>query len=345
MFCKKCGKQIADTTKFCPYCGADIKPSSQQDNSSGHRKPAASGGKNMKPFLAVCGVIIAVAIIATAVFVMKTMKSGAPSETLKEAVSEPEETETITTEAEESEAETPVPETTAPETTMPETPNTTQYPTYFVANCDEFITLRTEPDTSAAAILQIPYGSPVSYVETADNGFYKIIYNGHTGYGLASYLSTTQPEPNSKAAAPAASYKTYYVTNCDEWISLRKSPSTGADRITTIPYGAAVSFVENSTNGFYKIIYNGHTGYALASYLSTSVPASKAAASYRSAKVVNCEEWISLRVSPNTKADKYTEIPLGAYVTVISTGEANGFWKIQYGGYEGYALGQYLALQ
>ena len=23
MFCTKCGKQIADTTKICPYCGAD----------------------------------------------------------------------------------------------------------------------------------------------------------------------------------------------------------------------------------------------------------------------------------------------------------------------------------
>lgn len=26
MFCTKCGKQIPDSTKFCPYCGADCSP-------------------------------------------------------------------------------------------------------------------------------------------------------------------------------------------------------------------------------------------------------------------------------------------------------------------------------
>ena len=32
MFCTKCGKQIPDSTKFCPYCGADC--SSEQDIAS-----------------------------------------------------------------------------------------------------------------------------------------------------------------------------------------------------------------------------------------------------------------------------------------------------------------------
>ena len=26
MFCTKCGKQIPDSTKFCPYCGANCSP-------------------------------------------------------------------------------------------------------------------------------------------------------------------------------------------------------------------------------------------------------------------------------------------------------------------------------
>lgn len=26
MFCTKCGKQVPDSTKFCPYCGANCSP-------------------------------------------------------------------------------------------------------------------------------------------------------------------------------------------------------------------------------------------------------------------------------------------------------------------------------
>lgn len=31
MFCTKCGKQIPDSTKFCPYCGANCSPEAYVD--------------------------------------------------------------------------------------------------------------------------------------------------------------------------------------------------------------------------------------------------------------------------------------------------------------------------
>ena len=63
------------------------------------------------------------------------------------------------------------------------------YQTMYVVNCNESITLRTEPSTKAAEICQIPLGAVVSYIEPAENGFYKVVYLGQTGYALASYLS------------------------------------------------------------------------------------------------------------------------------------------------------------
>ena len=63
------------------------------------------------------------------------------------------------------------------------------YDTMYVVNCKESITLRTSDSTSAKEICQIPLGAAVSYVSTAGNGFYKIIYLGNTGYALGSYLS------------------------------------------------------------------------------------------------------------------------------------------------------------
>ena len=162
------------------------------------------------------------------------------------------------------------PETTAavPAPTMPATAAANvSYTTYYVVNCNESITLRTSPSTSASEICQIPLGSSVSYVETADNGFYKIIYNGKTGYGLASYLSQDKPSAAGYTGSNTGIYRTFYVVNCNESITLRTSPSTSASEICQIPLGSAVSYVETSSNGFYKVIYNGSTGYALASYL------------------------------------------------------------------------------
>ena len=62
------------------------------------------------------------------------------------------------------------------------------YQTLKVVNCNESITLRTEPSTSAPEIRQIPLGATVSFIETAENGYYKVTYLSDTGYALASYL-------------------------------------------------------------------------------------------------------------------------------------------------------------
>lgn len=142
--------------------------------------------------------------------------------------------------------------------------NGATYQTMYVVNCSEFITLRPGDSTTSGEICKIPLGASVSYVSTAGNGFYQVVYNGQTGYALASYLSET---PGSAAAGDAA-YDTMYVVNCNEFITLRTSDSTSAGEICKIPLGAAVSYVSTAGNGFYKIMYNGYTGYALASYLS-----------------------------------------------------------------------------
>lgn len=145
-----------------------------------------------------------------------------------------------------------------------------KYETYYVVNCKESITLRPQPDVSSGELCQIPYGSAVSYIESAQNGFYKIVYNGATGYGLAAYLSTDKPADSyySSSSQPSTiMYPTYYVVNCKQSITLRTSPSTSASEICQIPLGSTVSFVASAGNGFYEIYYMGNHGYALADYL------------------------------------------------------------------------------
>ena len=135
------------------------------------------------------------------------------------------------------------------------------YQTMYVVNCNESITLRTSPSTQAAEICQIPLGAAVSFVAEAENGFYEISYLGNTGYALASYLAFDQTQFQGM-------YQTMRVVNCNESITLRTSPSTQAEEICQIPLGEVVSYIEPAENGFYKVIYLGNTGYALASYLA-----------------------------------------------------------------------------
>ena len=185
------------------------------------------------------------------------------------------------------------------------------YPTYYVVNCKQSITLRTSPSTSASEICQIPLGSAVSYIETAQNGFYKIIYNGSTGYGLASYLSIYKSSGNVTSSYSSA-YPTYYVVNCKQSITLRTNPSTSASEICQIPLGSAVSYISTASNGFYYISYNGNNGYALANYLSSAGNSS----AYDTCRVVNCKESITLRPAPDVDSGEICQIPLGSTVSL-----------------------------
>ena len=235
--------------------------------------------------------------------------------------------------------------TPTPVTSQQTTPKN-QYVIYYVVNCKQSITLRPQPDVNSGEITQIPLGSAVSYVEAAENGFYKVIYNGSTGYALASYLSATKPsETATSGQINTADYETYYVVNCKQSITLRPQPDVNSGEITQIPLGAAVSYVKAAENGFYQVIYNGNTGYALASYLSATKPSvstSNNTVSYETYYVVNCKQSITLRPQPDVNSGEICQIPLGAAVSFISTA-SNGFYYISYNGNTGYSLASYLS--
>ena len=163
-----------------------------------------------------------------------------------------------------------VPQTTQIQTQAaePATAMTQVLTTLYVVNCNESITLRTADSTSAKEIRQIPLGAAVSFMENAANGFYKVSYNGSTGYALASYLSV-DPYNHYVASTTAATDTSWTgkVVRCNEFITLRKTPSTKGEEITKIPLGAIVTVYSGADNGFYYINYGGIEGYALASYI------------------------------------------------------------------------------
>ena len=153
--------------------------------------------------------------------------------------------------------------------TQPQTVAVTQaqvLTTLYVVNCNESITLRVSDSTNSKEIKQIPLGAAVSFMENAANGFYKVSYNGSTGYALASYLSV-DPYDHYVAPTKASTVWSGKVVRCNEYITLRRTPSTKGEEITKIPLGAIVTVYSGADNGFYYIDYDGFEGYALAGYI------------------------------------------------------------------------------
>lgn len=126
------------------------------------------------------------------------------------------------------------------------------------------------------------------------------------------------------------------VTGCEEWVSLRKTASTSAQRLAKIPLGKSVYFLSNADDGFCHVAYDGQYGYVLKKYLAFD------GVSVR--YVTGCEEWISLRKSASTSAQRLVKIPLGAKVDYTCMGAGERFAWVNYAGKGGYALEKYLSL-
>jgi len=206
-----------------------------------------------------------------------------------------------------------------------------------VVNCKKSITLRKKASTKAAEICQIPLGAVVYAVKEAANGFYYVEYRGLEGFALASYLKPA----NSGTTTNKTGYyygQPLYVVGVNESISLRAKASTSSEAVLQIPLFAAVIYLEDASNGFVYVTYNGVSGYALTKYLDEFEP-QIAIGEYM--KVVNCKESVTLRKTASTSGREICQIPLGGVVYAIKEG-ANGFFMVEYNGMQGFVLKKYL---
>ncbi len=251
MKCPNCGSEQVNDARFCGECGQDLTNQMQNE----FVNTVNEGRRREKLYIAIIIIMAFIVGIAIAMIAL----TGKNSESSQGGIGATETTVEDTQSSTEAPAQEPI------------VVIVTQAPTYdvavstmYVVNCDEWISLRKAPDSSASRITTIPLGASVSFIETSSNGFYKISYNGNTGYALAQYLSNEPPRAGVNHPAPVVTMR---VVNCDEWISLRETASTSSKALKTIPLGKSVEYISDVGNGFYKVRYNGVVGYALAQYL------------------------------------------------------------------------------
>lgn len=149
---------------------------------------------------------------------------------------------------------------------------------------------------------------------------------------LAMVLVTIQhPDisPTTVSAQKASSATT------TENLNLRNQASLSGRVLAVMPRGTHVVVTGLAQNGFLPVTYQGSQGWAHSDYLSVARPSG----SPRQTGTVTAA--LNFRTGPSTGQRAIMVLPAGATVTVTGS-SSNGFLAITYGGYSGYAHGDWI---
>ncbi len=223
-----------------------------------------------------------------------------------------------------------------------------------------------EDDASNAVILTTIPQYAVITVTSRGNDWCAVQYGGYSGYVMTKFLTFIQPEPTQAPVQPTPPEENKpleyaRVTTASGTLNLRDGKSTQNKILRTIPQYAVVEVHEKYT-GWYKVTYNGTTGYAMSKFLTlleaavvptstpsptlapTSTPAPTSAPSVPEndgntyAKVTTVQGSLNLRKYKNGRVLR--TIPQYAVVQVLKN---EGTWcKVKYEGTEGYVMTSFL---
>lgn len=169
-----------------------------------------------------------------------------------------------------------------------------KYP-YDTISMDD-VNMRSRANTTSTILKKIQKGDTVTILGVT-GGFYRVEFDGKTGYAMKKYIDGTDPSPDpspnpalSMQAPPAISEYPYDTTVID-YVKLRKVAQTEGEVILTIPAGSVVTVYDRTSNGFAKVKYDGKTGYCVDTHINlANIPAP----------------------TPQPGAEKYTELKNGS---------------------------------
>ena len=181
--------------------------------------------------------------------------------------------------------------------------------------------------TSSNIITTLAKGTKVTVLgKSGDNWYYVETSSGRKGYVAAGYLSS------SSSSSSSGTNKTTAVA-----VNLRSSAKVAdGNIILTVPAGRTVT-VLGSTGNWYKVRYNGRTGYMKSGYFTDETSSSSYVTEKTSANL-----RLRSTTSTSSSSNIITTIPKGASVKVYK--EVSGGWYyVAYGSRKGYVKAGYFA--
>lgn len=197
--------------------------------------------------------------------------------------------------------------------------------------CSSSVNFRSAPNTSSTSYGELKNGTKVNVVGVS-SGWYKVTYNGKTGYIHPDYITLASSSAGT-AIAPSntvtSTTGTAGTVKCSSSVNLRSEANTSSSILAELKNGTAVTVV-STANGWCKVTYSGKTGYIKQDYVSTT----------GTAAVVKCSSTVNFRSAASTSSTILGELKNGTAVTVLST--SNGWSKVSYAGKTGYISADYL---
>lgn len=163
--------------------------------------------------------------------------------------------------------------------------------------------LRAEANTESSVLQNLANGAQVEVLNTLDNGWYQVAYQGTTGYVSGEYI-------------------TFYVQVVDGPLNVRSAPSTDAEKVGSLAVGKVVE-VLSLKDGWYQT----SNGYICADYVAEADPSQMQKAEPSYVRVV--EGPLNIRSGPSSDTEKVGSLPTGKVVEV--KGLSNGWYQISSG--------------
>lgn len=195
--------------------------------------------------------------------------------------------------------------------------------------------LRQSP--GGAVITTLSKGTTVAVLNNSSS-WYKVSVNGKEGYVSGEYLTGTTA---TNVALGTGTVK------CSSSVNFRSAPNTSSTSYGELKNGTKVNVVGVSS-GWYKVTYNGKTGYIHPDYITLAsssagtaiAPSNTVTSTTGTAGTVKCSTSVNFRSAASTSSTVLGELKNGTAVTVLST--SNGWSKVSYAGTTGYISADYL---
>ena len=169
--------------------------------------------------------------------------------------------------------------------------------------------LRSEPSTSSPTLAYLNTGTQVEILESQGE-WYKVSYNGSTGYLFASYVSSAASASvvsaaSSESVAGAAGVVTGSLVN------FRGGPSMDDAILTTLTDGTGLTII-SVTDGWCLVNWEGQEGYVKADYVSVNgIP-------LVDPRGIITGDCVNVRSTPSTDGGIVTKVYAGDLVDLIA---------------------------
>ncbi|HDR6289238.1 TPA: SH3 domain-containing protein [Bacillus cereus] len=134
------------------------------------------------------------------------------------------------------------------------------------------LNVRSAASTSGSKIGSVYEGQSLSVISQESNGWYKINFNGRTGYVSGEFVKGGGAQPpktdNNTSSGGQAVNGTYRVTATA--LNVRSGSNPGTRSLGIVYNNQTLSVIGQEGNGWYKINFNGQTGYVSNQYVSVN---------------------------------------------------------------------------